>query len=359
MKKTIICILLSCILIFPLALSASGAKLSCGTQALVNDPLLVKGGIYGEDVKFNDADFRQALGVTTYPDIVIESLPDMQMGTLKVDGLRVTQGQVIRRTQIDRLTFTPATHMVKEATFTFSCGTLCGGATLTCSIRFTDKLNEAPTATGISERCLKVQKNLSIYGTLCAYDPEDDDLTYIIISYPEKGALKVVDAASGDFSYTPKKNYKGTDSFAYVVRDSYGNYSSITTVTIEVNGEDTNIDLETPSYRLVTREEFLVALIKSYGYFPVSTGATFFDDDEDISLPAKPYVKTALDCGVICGRLDGGDLLFSPQALITYEEACSMMCVLDPTLSLPESSYAHLTPYLTYYEMETLLDILG
>ncbi len=355
MKKTVVCSILTLLLLLPLCTSAQAAKLSCGTQALANEPLLVKGGIYGEDVKFTDADFRQALGVTTYPDITIQSLPDMQEGTLKVDGLRISKGQVVRRTQIDRLTFTPATHMVKEASFTFTCGTLCGGATLTCSIRFTDKVNEAPTATDVAKRCLTSKKNVSVYGTLCGYDPEGDDLTYLIVTYPKKGVLKVVNQETGDFSYTPQKNYKGTDTFSYVVRDSYGNYSPIATVTLDVKGVETDIDLDAPTYSLVTREDFLVALLKTYGYFPTHHVETFFDDNEEISPPHKAYVMEGVKLGVVTGDLACGELLFRPKDLITREEATRMILALDGEASVPTGSFSHLTKYLTYSEVKEML----
>ena len=346
------------------------AKLSSATDALASDPILVKGGILGEDVVFSDADFRQALGVTTYPDLTIVSLPDPKDGVLKVDGLRLSVGQVVRRTQVPHLVFTPSTHMVMEASFTFTAGNLCGGATLTCAIHFTEKTNQAPSAAGSAEQCLKVKKNVSVFGSLSGYDPEGDDLTYLIVTYPKKGSLSVTDCHTGEFSYTPRRGYRGKDTFTYVVRDTYGNYSPLATVTLQVGGADTDIDLGDgvtaedalaflgrrnilvnegdSKNQLLSREAFVVALLKSCGYLSPQDATTFYDDDGDISPVAKPYIALATEMGIVEGTLRGGNLCFLPQDPITQEEARAMISRAVDDSALEVDMDTSLTHYLTY-----------
>ena len=371
MKRLFLCILA---LIFTLSftsLGVSALRLSYATDAIAASEItLLKGGVTGQTVTFTDGDFRQALGVTTYPDITILSLPDAKEGVLKVDGLRITRGQVVRRTQIPRLEFTPSNDLVKEATFTFQAGNLSGGAPLTCVIRFSDKANDAPTAVGSAAQCITLKKNVSVFGTLYGYDPDGDDLTYLIIAYPKKGNLKILDASTGEFSYTPHSRFTGEDSFSYVVRDTYGNYSSLSTVTLKVGKGTTEIDvgdldalayftqrnvLNTKNkYDLITREAFVVALLKTYGYLSPD-GTTFYDDSDRITPSAVPYLALATELGVLYGEYEGGELLAKPDAPITYQEACEMVYKLCPHISLPAGTFTHLTPYLTYGEAARLL----
>lgn len=54
-----------------------------------------------------------------------------------------------------------------------------------------------------------------------------------IVKAPSKGGTATVDA-SGTVSYAPKLRFKGTESFAYVVRDDAGASSNVATVTVNV-----------------------------------------------------------------------------------------------------------------------------
>jgi len=73
-------------------------------------------------------------------------------------------------------------------------------------------------------------------------DPEDDSLTAVLDSGPTNGVLTL--NSDGSFEYTPDADFTGTDSFSYYANDGT-NDSTIATVTIEVNPQDTDslIDL--------------------------------------------------------------------------------------------------------------------
>ena len=65
-------------------------------------------------------------------------------------------------------------------------------------------------------------KNLEATGTLKAKDPEGGKLTYTVVQAPKRG--EVVLGEDGAFTYTPKKNKVGTDSFSFTVTDEPAPY---------------------------------------------------------------------------------------------------------------------------------------
>lgn len=64
-------------------------------------------------------------------------------------------------------------------------------------------------------------------------DPDGDTFTAILLAGPEHGTLTL--NADGSFTYTPSRNYYGSDSFTYKVRDEEGIESDIVTVTLTIN----------------------------------------------------------------------------------------------------------------------------
>ena len=359
MKKLIPILLLAGLLFSLLTVGGYAYRLSYATATLASGCDMVKSGLLGQDIVFCDADFRQALCVTGYENITICTLPEKDKGILKLAGNGVTEGQVISRENIEKLSFTPASPTVTEAQFTFRCDHLCGGEAIICKLRLIDKINQAPTTSGISDASLRVwtQKNVTVYGSMTASDPENDELTYMVISYPEKGTLTVLDQHFGDFCFTPKKNFKGKDSFTYVVRDSFGNYSSPVSVNIQVSRNVVDITYtdmaEHPAHhaalvmaskgimqgtirgdgyyfdpeKAVSKEEFVVMAMKALGVAPKADATvTFFDDDSHISEPMKKYIATAQRYGYIVGEFSEAGLLFSPDEPITRGEAAVIVC---------------------------------
>ena len=64
-------------------------------------------------------------------------------------------------------------------------------------------------------------------------DPDGDLLSALLVTGPAHGKLTL--NSDGSFSYTPNKNYAGTDSFTYKAVDALGAYD-LATVTINVMG---------------------------------------------------------------------------------------------------------------------------
>ena len=357
MKRLFVIFTLLAILSTALALPASGA-LSGAMEHLAQDAVLVKTARMGESISFCDADFRRALGVTSYPDITLLTLPDPREGTLKLGGLRVSQGQTVKREQISLLSFTPATHLTEEGSFTFQAGNLCGGAPLCCSLIFTERTNSAPTSFDGEEPCFSfaARKNVSVFGTLSAYDPEGDALTYLIISYPKKGSLVLTDKTAGAFRYTPRVSFEGTDSFTFVVRDSLGAYSAPSRVTLRIEGGEIDADPEgLPSSHLeaqedylvacgilpsgegeaLTKGEFLAAAMRASGSFPAACTQTYLDNNDSIPPHLRPAIASALSSGVISPTYERGELTFDWDTALTRGEALEILARLLPDYTLP------------------------
>ena len=313
MKKILSLILtLSAVLCF--GFSASSADLGYGAQVVANDVTMIKTGLIGQKICFNDADFKSALVLDDFDTITVTEIPSSTEGTLLLAGRRVGKGRVIKRKNLGTLVFIPASDTVNECSFKFTVEGYAGGAEIECILKFIDKVNYAPEA-GVDavEASVTTQESILYYGNMTSSDPEDDKVEYIIVSYPTHGTISVVDKESGRYCYTPIASYTGKDKFRYVARDEYGNYSKPVTVNVRVvermcqteyrdmterdeynaavamtamgvmAGKLVGDDLYFQPEETVTRAEFVAMAMKCAGIRADSTlAATYFDDDGDI-----------------------------------------------------------------------------
>jgi len=167
-------------------------------------------------------------------------------GSLKLNGVDVTLGQVISVTDINAglLTFTGAQNAngAAYASFTFQVqdngGTANGGVDLdptpnTMTINVT-AVNDAPTAVADSYSTTKnatLTVATSALGVLGNDSDPDSTITAVINAAPTHGTVTL--NANGTFTYIPDPGFVGTDSFTYHAFD--GTLSSgIVTATINV-----------------------------------------------------------------------------------------------------------------------------
>lgn len=360
MKRKLSCILVFCLVFGTLAILPAGAyvRISYGADCLADRAELIKTALRGDAYTFSETDFKQALGVSRLQNLTVLSLPPAADGALALNGNPVASGQVIGRDEIKGLTFTPASPAFEGTSFSFCVNSTAGTTALTCTLKVSDRVNYAPTTEVAKETDLQVmtRRDIGVHGQMRAEDPEGDPLTYLIVSYPQKGVLTVTDDASGAYRYVPMAGKTGRDSFSYVARDSYGNYSRLTTVSITVNERsgtlvyadmennaaynaaltlaEENIMLGTlegnhmyfhPS-ETVTRGEFLVMAMKSAGISPAAgVSLTWFDDDDKIAQTIKGFVATAQIYGYVNGSFDGTGLYFRPDEPITRAEAAVIL----------------------------------
>lgn len=356
MKRKISCILIFCLLAGMLAAipTAAYVRISYGADHLAEQAELIKTALRGDTFRFSEADFKQALGVTKIDNVTVLSLPAATDGRLKLNGTPVTGGQIIARHEIEALTFTPASDKMESTSFTFCVNSAAGTTALTCRLRTAERVNYAPTVATQTKATLSVhtQKEIGVYGQMKAEDPEGDRLTYLITAYPKMGTLTVLDSTSGEFRYVPQAGMTGNDSFSYVARDAYGNYSTIAKMSITVSARKSELvyadmqdhaahnaaltmaeknimlgSLEGDAMYFrpegeVSRGEFLVMAMKSAGIKPVSgIEKTWFDDDASIPQTIKKYVATAQLYGYIHGSFDGKGLYFNADKSISRAEA--------------------------------------
>ena len=333
--------------------------LSQGVQILSASTEMAVWGPRGNDVLFEAEDFSRNLNLSTIHYITIVSLPNATEGELLMGSVCVNVGQVISGENIAHMCFSAADDSVTKASFTFSAN---GNATvMTCNVYLLNGMNYAPTVSMASSATLQMStyRDSEMYGRLSAYDPDGDALVFEIVKAPANGSVLLIDRAEGTYVYAPRSGFTGSDEFSYVARDVYGNYSSVTTVKLQVMTSGTSITyvdmldskaanaaLELTEAgimsgaqignqhffypeRTVTRAELLVMAMNAAGITDVpACETTGFDDDADIAPAMKGYVSAAYTMGYISGTLKDGKLCFLPNEEIMRAEAAVMLCAI-------------------------------
>ena len=305
---------------------------------------------------FSGGDFGQDLS-----GVCILSLPQSDTGTVMLGTRVVCSGDILTADQLSQLTFQPLrTETDAQAAITYLPiyeNRVDQALTMTISIR--GKEDKAPVA---QDSVLETYKNLANTGTLKAHDPEGGKLTYSIVRSPRRGEVTVSD--DGSFTYTPKKNKVGTDSFTYTVTDEGGNVSREATVTIQILkpadktfyadtlgsecrfaaewlkntglfvGETVGSQQCFQPDKTVSRGEFVTMLVQSLGLY-VEEAATSTGFSDDCPSWLRPYLAAAQRAGLMAGWPNG--TTFGAQEPITGREAALMI---QNALDLPTSVMA-------------------
>lgn len=369
MKKLIVPPLCAALLIASASISGSYAReeqverviptairISPALDVLASELTLNKTGLVAHEIVFSPLDFESALGVGYLASITVLTLPDPEVGTLYLDAMPVMKNQVISRASISSLRFVPATEGEADCSFVFGTVSTSQPLALSCILRLSNGLNFAPEAADKQSASLSTMASIPVWGKLTATDPEGDDLTYRVVSYPENGTIRMTDRSEGEFCYTPLDGFMGKDRFTYVAMDAYGNISEEMLVEMTVEENTTNLtycDMKghkalLPAMRLaeagvmigetigasayfhpettVTRAEFLaMALCAAGAEIPDSIERTTFADDDQIPDHLRKYVSYAAKKGYISGNLADQTGNFEPCRGITYAEAAVML----------------------------------
>ncbi len=163
--------------------------------------------------------------------ICVTELPDAQTGTIMLGNRVIRPGDILTAGQLSSLSFHPRkTQEDAQASMSYLPiyeNRVEKNATMTIGIR--GKEDKTPVA---EDMVLETYKNLSNDGVLKVSDPEGETLTYTVVRNPKRGTVDVRE--DGSFTYTPKKNKVGVDSFTYTAADPAGHVSRVATVTIQI-----------------------------------------------------------------------------------------------------------------------------
>ena len=330
MMKHIYSLALGAVLIAGLLLPVSAAEIHCG-----------------ECYCFAQEDFAPDGSQLT--GICITRLPEAAKGTVMLGSRVLRPGDVLTVGQIDQMSF--VTNYAQQDDVAaigylpmFANG-LAGESTMTLSIR--GRENQCPVA----EDCaFETYKNLVLTGQLKVRDPEGQEMTFSVTRPPKRGSVEIQEG--GSFTYTPKKNKVGIDSFTFTATDAAGKCSREATVTVSILkptdarqysdtvGKDCRFAAEwmkntgifvgenvagSPCFspdRPVTRGEFVTMLVKALN-IPTQEQITEtgYADAPDW---LKPYLAAAIRSGLTQG-LPAADS-FHPEQWVNAEDAASMLC---------------------------------
>lgn len=301
----------------------------------------------GDCYCFGPEDF--APGETELAGICITKLPEAEKGTVMLGSRILRPGDVLTAQQVGQMQFV-SNFAQQDDTATigylpvFANG-LAGEASMTLSIR--SRENQAP----IAEDCaFETYKNLELTGQLKVRDPEGQNMTFTITRPPKRGSIDIKE--DGSFTYTPKKNKVGIDSFTFTAADPAGNTSREATVTVgilkptdakqysDTMGRPCRFAAEwmkntgifvgenvagSPCFspdRVVTRGEFMTMLVKALNIsVDEKVTETGYADAPDW---LKPYLAAALRSGLTL-ETGSGDR-FWPDLPVTGEEAAGVLC---------------------------------
>lgn len=277
-------------------------------------------------------------------------------GTLRLGSRVLRPGDILTAGQVAEMTFSP---LDTEADQAAQVGYLPiyeshvdTASAMTIAIR--GKEDKPPVA---ENSAMETYKNLPNTGTLKASDPEGQPLTYTVTRQPKRGTVTI--AENGSFTYTPKKNKIGIDSFTYTATDPAGKVSREATVTITILkptdasqytdtvGQDCRFAAEWMRHtgifvgetvaeqtcfspeREVTRGEFVTMLVKALDV-PVDEGLTYTGCTDEIPEWLQPYLAAAMRAGFTAGLPN--QETFGADEVISGAEVCVM---LQNALDLP------------------------
>lgn len=290
--------------------------------------------------------------------ICITGLPSPETGTVMLGNRVLRSGDILTAEQVAQMTFSPLrTQEDLSATVTYLPiyeNSVAASATMTIAIR--GKEDKAPVAEDLA---IETYKNLPNEGKLKVSDPEGQKLTYTVVRGPKRGEVTVRE--DGAFTYTPKKNKVGIDSFTYTAADPAGNVSREATVTVQIlkptdsrqytdtAGLDCRFEAEwlrntglftgeTVSGqscffpdKTVSRGDFLAMVVK---VLDIPAVEDYSDIPADVPLWLKPYVGAAMRSGLLEGWPETESGNFEADTPITGAEAAVMLQnALDLTLT--------------------------
>lgn len=309
---------------------------------------------------FSAEDFSEESSIA---GICITALPEG--GALQLGSRNLRPGDILTAEQVAQMTFCP---LRSESDRTAHVGYLPilenrveEETSMTISIR--GKEDKAPIA---EDSAMETYKNLPNTAKLKVSDPEGQAMTFTVTRQPRRGTVEIKE--DGTFTYTPKKNKVGIDSFLYTAADPSGKVSREATVTITILkpteaaqytdtlGKDCRFAAEWMKHtgifvgeslaqepcfgpeKEVTRGEFVTMLVKTLE-IPTDEGLVYTGYTDEIPQWLQPYLAAAMRSGLTAGLEN--PQVFGAGEVITGQEAAVM---LENALDIPATqAFAELT----------------
>lgn len=306
---------------------------------------------------FSSGDFSQEDGLR---GICITELPESSIGTVMLGDRILRPGDVLTADQVAQMTFCPVrTETDRSAQVGYLPiydKSVEPSSVMVFSIR--GKEDKPPVAEDLAA---ETYKNLATTGRLKVSDPEGQAMTFTVVRQPRRGTVTI--SPDGSFTYTPKKNKVGVDSFTFTAADPAGKVSREATVTITILkptdatqytdtlGRDCRFTAEwmrntgifageqlagNPCFnpdKPLSRGEFTSMLVKALEISTEESGLlTSYEDD--IPEWLEPYLTAAVRSGLTAGLPE--QTVFGADTPMTEAEAAVMLQnALD--LTVPQS----------------------
>jgi len=336
-----LCLALACVCMLGMALPAFAQEVDCDAAYC-----------------FTAGDF--AGGEESIAGICITGLPDSSVGTVMLGSRVLRTGDILTANQVEAMTFQPLkTREDKTAEVTYLpifANRVEPAAVMTLSIL--GKEDKPPVA---QDSALETYKNLSNDGKILASDPEEQPLTYTLVRQPRRGSVEL--RQDGTFTYTPKKNKVGVDSFTFTATDPAGNVSREATVTVQIlkptdskqyrdtagkdcrfsaewlrntglfAGEQVGGEVCFQPEKTVSRGEFLTMLVNLLE-IPV----------EEVDAPdwVQPYLDAAIRSGLVSGWAP--ESFQMEEAITGAEAAVALQNALDLPVGYEEVTHTEEVP---------------
>ena len=281
--------------------------------------------------------------------ICITGLPEDSLGSVLLGSRVLRPGDVLTAGQVAQMTFVSSgSETDSSAQISYLPiyeGRVDACAAMTIGIR--GKENQPPVA---EDSAMETYKNLPNTGKLKVTDPEGQSMTFTVTRGPKRGTVTLGD--DGSFTYTPKHNKVGVDSFTYTATDPAGKVSREATVTITIlkpsdafeysdtAGKDCRFAAEWMKHtgifvgetlgestcfcpeKQVTRGEFVTMLVKALD-IPTDEEVTYTGYTDEIPQWLQPYLAAAIRSGLTAGL--PWQETFGPEEAITGAEASVLL----------------------------------
>lgn len=302
---------------------------------------------------FSAGDFS---GENTVVGICLTEVPQKE-GTIQLGNRILRPGDILTAEQVSQMTFTPVNtesdQSVQVSYLPIYEDYVAESTTMTIAIR--GKEDKAPVA---EDMALETYKNLENTGKLKVSDPEGQSMTFTVTRQPKRGTVTI--SEDGSFTYTPKKNKVGVDSFTYTATDPAGKVSREATVTITILkptdatqytdtlGKECRFAAEwmrhtgifvgeslaeTPCFspeREVTRGEFVTMLVKALD-IPTDEELTDTGYTDEIPQWLQPYLAAAQRAGLTAG-LPNQEAFGAGEVITGAEVSVMLQNALDLTM---------------------------